>query len=147
MNLLQVFFIISGFIIFILAYDISQRQKFNALHFLVFLLVGIGLLVFTLFPETLNMLGRIFWLQRWADVLVYASIVFLLYFSLLLLTKNERNREDITRLVREISLLETRFTMYTKSYPEEWKENWNIKVVQSHNKQWEGKTTKNNLPI
>jgi hypothetical protein len=43
--------------------------------------------------------------------LVYASIVFLLYFSLLLLAKNERNREDITRLVREISLLETRLSM------------------------------------
>jgi hypothetical protein len=77
----------------------------------VFLAVGVGLLIFTLFPETLNLLGRVFWLQRWADVLVYASIVFLLYFSLLLLAKNERNREDITRLVREISLLETRLSM------------------------------------
>lgn len=37
MNLLQVFFAISGVIIFVIALDISKRQKFNALHFLVFL--------------------------------------------------------------------------------------------------------------
>jgi hypothetical protein len=37
MTLLQFFFIISGIIILILAVDISKKQKFNALHFLVFL--------------------------------------------------------------------------------------------------------------
>ncbi len=37
MNLLQVFFAVSGIVIFVIALDISRRQKFNALHFLVFL--------------------------------------------------------------------------------------------------------------
>jgi len=37
MTLLAFFFIISGIIILILAIDISKKQKFNALHFLVFL--------------------------------------------------------------------------------------------------------------
>lgn len=37
MNLLQAFFAISGIIIFVIALDVSRRQKFNALHFLVFL--------------------------------------------------------------------------------------------------------------
>ncbi len=37
MNLLQLFFAVSGIIIFVIALDISKRQKFNALHFLVFL--------------------------------------------------------------------------------------------------------------
>ncbi len=60
MNLLQAFFIISGIIIFILAFDISRRQKFNALHFLVFLSIGAGLLMFTLFPSILDVIGRIF---------------------------------------------------------------------------------------
>ncbi len=106
MNLLQAFFIVSGVIISIIAFDIAKRQKFNALHFLVFISIGLGLLVFTFFPDFLNAMGRVFGLQRGADVLVYVSIVFLFYFVLLLLTKAEKNREDITRLVREISVLE-----------------------------------------
>jgi cellulose synthase/poly-beta-1,6-N-acetylglucosamine synthase-like glycosyltransferase len=38
-------------------------------------------------------------------VLVYGSIIFLLYFSLLLLNKIEKSREDITRLIREDGIL------------------------------------------
>ena len=36
--------------------------------------------------------------------MVYSSIIFLLYFSLLLLSKVESSREDVTKLVREIAL-------------------------------------------
>lgn len=106
MNLLQAFFIVSGFIISIIAFDIAKRQKFNALHFLVFIGIGVGLFVFTLFPGFLEKTGEIFGLPRGADVLVYVSIIFLFYFVLLLLSKIEKNREDITKLVREISVLE-----------------------------------------
>ena len=104
MNLLELFFIISWVIIFILAFDIAKREKFNALHFVVFLGVGWGLLVFTFFPDILNILWNILGLQRGADALVYASIIFLLYFVLLLLRKVEINREDITRITRELAL-------------------------------------------
>jgi hypothetical protein len=40
MNLLEFFFIVSGMIILVIAIDIARKQKFNALHFLVF--IGIG---------------------------------------------------------------------------------------------------------
>ena len=110
MNLLDTFFFVSGFVIFILAFDISRRQKFNAFHFLVFLGVGIGLLVLTAYPSILALIGKIFGIPRGADVLVYFSIIFLFYFTLLLLAKSEKNREDITRLVREISLLESKIS-------------------------------------
>ena len=46
MTLLQIFFIISGVIISLLAFFIARRERFNALHFAVFLLVGVGLLIF-----------------------------------------------------------------------------------------------------
>lgn len=104
MNLLQIFFIISGLIIFILALDISRKQKFNALHFFVFLFVWGGLLVFTFFPSFLDALWKIFGLQRGADLLVYASIIFIFYFILLLLRKTEENISDMTELVRELAL-------------------------------------------
>ncbi len=101
MSLLEVFFMVSGVIIFFLALDIARKEKFNALHFFVFLLIGSGLLIFTFFPQVLDVLGKIFWLQRGADVLVYGSIVFLLYFVLLLLSKVEGNKHSITQIIRE----------------------------------------------
>lgn len=108
MNLLQLFFIVSWIIITVLAFDVARKQKFNALHFIVFFLVWWGLLVFTFFPQVLNLIWNIFWIPRWADVLVYASIIFLLYFVLLLLNKIEKNNEDITKLLKEITLLNSR---------------------------------------
>ena len=104
MSLLQFFFIISGIIILILSFDISKKQKFNALHFIIFLWVGSGLLVFSFFPSVLSSVWSIFWVARWADVLVYTSIVFLLYFVLLLLAKHVDNKNSITQLVREIAI-------------------------------------------
>lgn len=87
-----------------MALDIAKRERFNALHFLVFLGVGGWLLVFTLFPAVLNKIGLLFGLQRGADLLVYSSIIFLFYFVLLLLRKIEDTREEVTSLVREIAI-------------------------------------------
>ncbi len=107
MSLLQIFFIISGVIITLIAFDIARRERFNALHFLVFLGVGTGLLVFTFFPGVLNFIGHLFGLTRGADVLVYGSIIFLFYFVLLLLKKVEASRQELTNLIREIALQNT----------------------------------------
>jgi len=104
MTLLQIFFIISGIIIFVLAFDIAKRQKFNALHFIVFLLIWLGLLIFSFFPNVLDDFWRIFGVQRWADVLVYGSVIFLVYFSLLLLRKVEWTNSNITELVRGLAI-------------------------------------------
>jgi hypothetical protein len=101
LNLLQVSFIISGIILFYVGIDIARRQKFNALHLLVFILIALGLITFTFFPRILNIVGALFGLQRGADVLVYGSILFLLYMSVLMLSKVEKNREDLTKVVRE----------------------------------------------
>jgi len=59
-TLLDLFFIISGIIIFFLALDIARKEKFNALHFFVFICIGGGLLIFTFFPGVLNAIGAIF---------------------------------------------------------------------------------------
>lgn len=104
MTVLQIFFIISGFTILLVAYDIAKRERFNALHFLIFLVAGGGLLVFTFFPQALAMIGRVFGLERGAEVITYMSIIFLYYFVLLLLRKVERTREEVTKLVRELAL-------------------------------------------
>lgn len=101
-------------IILLLGIDIAKREKFNALHFLVFLGIGMGLMVFTFFPGALDVLGNIFGLQRWADLLVYLSIIFLIYFVLLLLRKLEHNKSDITTLIREIAIQNAGKTTFHK---------------------------------
>jgi len=104
MTLLQFFFIISWVIILILSIDIARKEKFNALHFLVFIWVWGWLLLFTFFPKVLDKIWIIFWVARGADVLVYAAIVFLLYFVLLLLTKHVNNKDSITDIIRELAI-------------------------------------------
>jgi len=104
MNLLQIFLTLSGIIILILAIDIAKKQKFNALHFLVFLWMWWWLLIFTFFPNALNTFWHFFGLQRWADLLVYSSVIFLVYFVLLLLTKHVENKDSITGLIRELAI-------------------------------------------
>jgi len=104
MTLLQILFILSWLVIFILAFDIARKEKFNALHFLIFIFVWLWLLLFSFFPSILNHIWLIFWLQRWADLLVYVSILFLFYFALLLLRKTEENRDDLTKFVRELAI-------------------------------------------
>jgi len=133
MNLLQIFFIISWIIIFLLALDIARKEKFNALHFIVFLFVWVWLLVFTFFPNVLNSFWKIFWLQRWADLLVYASIIFLFYFVLLLLRKVEENRDDLTKFIREFAI---------QNWPKE-KLTWEIVFVIPAYNEW--KVIKNTI--
>ena len=106
MSLLQVFFIVSGFTILLLWYDIYKKQRFNFLHIFIFIGSAILLLIFTLFPNILQKLGKFVWVQRWADALVYMSIIFLFYFVLFLFNKIEKNKADTTRLVRQIAILE-----------------------------------------
>lgn len=104
MTLLEIFFVVSGVIILIFSFDIAKRQKFNALHFLVFFVIWITLLLFSFFPEVLNYVWSVFWLQRWADLLVYVSIIFLIYFSLLLLNKIESTSRDLTLFIRNLAI-------------------------------------------
>lgn len=104
MNFLDVFFLVSWVVVLLFALDIAKKQKFNALHFIVFIGIWLGMLLFTAFPNILNFIASIFGIQRGADALVYVSIVFLFYFVILLLNKIEENREDMTKLIREIAL-------------------------------------------
>jgi len=104
MNLLQIFLIISAIIILILAVDVARKERFNALHFLVFFGMWAWLLVFTFFPNVLNTVWGFFWLQRGADLLVYSSIIFLVYFVLLLLSKHVENKDSLTSLIRELAI-------------------------------------------
>lgn len=64
MTLLQIFFILSGIIILILSYTTARKERFSAIHFLVFLLAGFSLELFAFFPSVLDELGSVFGIAR-----------------------------------------------------------------------------------
>jgi hypothetical protein len=104
MTLLEFFLVISWVIILFIALDITNRRKFNLLHFFVFFSIWWALLVFTIFPNVLDKVWKVFWVTRWADVLVYSSIIFLFYFVLWLLKRQIEGQEDLTTFLREFAI-------------------------------------------
>lgn len=104
MTLLEFFFIVAWVVILITALDIANKQKFNAIHFFIFFCIWWALLTFSIYPPALNKFWQLFWVARWADVLVYGSIIFLFYISLVFLKKNVENTEKTTSLLREYSI-------------------------------------------
>jgi hypothetical protein len=104
MNLLQFLLIITWVIFFFFAIDSFQRKKLNLLHFIVFFWWSLLLLIFTLLPNLLNQFWSFFWLSRWADLIVYSSIIILFYLYFELLNSITRNKAKFTSLSRELTL-------------------------------------------
>lgn len=98
---LQMLIAVSWLVFFLFAIDSFQRKSFNALHFLVFFGWSAVILVFTLDIWLLNRLWSFFWLNRWADLLVYISIIMLAYFYFELLNKVTRQGINTTRIITE----------------------------------------------
>ena len=105
MNLLQILLIVSGFLVLIIWYDFFKKRRLNWFQIFLLIWIALSILIFTLFPDTLRLFWKIFWLQRWADALVYISILSLWYIVISLYNKILDNRKDITELTREIAFL------------------------------------------
>ena len=103
MTKLQFLIIISSFIFLLFAIDWFQRKKFNALHFTIFFWGSSLLVIFWLNPHLLNQLWWNFWLNRWADLLVYLGLILLWYLYFELLNKSTKLNNNLTRLVSNIS--------------------------------------------
>ena len=108
MNLLQVFFIISALVLFIISIDFFLKKKINLFNIIILFFWSILLLFFTFFPVSLNYLGHFFWVLNWADVLVYSSIVFLFYIFIILTNKVWDLNINITDLVRETAIMNSK---------------------------------------
>lgn len=98
---LQALFTISWVVFFLFAIDALQRRRFNALHFLVFFWWLSVIMLFSLNISLLNKLGAFFWLNRWADLLVYSSIIILAYFYFEILNKVTKHSFLTTKIITE----------------------------------------------
>jgi len=104
MTPLQFILIISGTIFLLFSIDAYQRKKLNLLHFVVFF-GGIWVIVFfSLNVEMLNKFWKFFGIDRWADLLVYIWIIFLMYLYFELFNKLNKNNFNTTRLVSALAI-------------------------------------------
>lgn len=100
----QILISICAVLFFIFAIDSYQRKKFNALHFIVFFWGSALLLFFILSPKSLDSFWQFFWLARWADLIVYVSIIILLYLYFELMNVFHRSKIQFTNLNRELTI-------------------------------------------
>ncbi len=109
MNILQIFFIITGFLLVLIWYDFLKKRRLTIFQILVLVIAGFALIIFTVYPPSLHYFWQLFWVSRWAYVLIYLSIIFLTYMLINVLNKVEINRQTDTKIIREMSFLEFKF--------------------------------------
>ncbi len=76
----------------------------NILHFLVFVLWSGSIILFAINNELLNSFWRFFGLTRWADLIVYWSLVVLAYFYITLLNSHTKDKQELTRLISQLAI-------------------------------------------
>lgn len=104
MTLLQFILIVSSFVFILLSIDAYQRKKINFLHFIIFITWLIFILIFSYNHDLLNKFWSVFWIPRWADLLVYLSIIFLFYIYFELLNFIYKEKLSITKLNTNLAI-------------------------------------------
>lgn len=99
MSLLQIIISVTGFVFFLMALDLYERKKFTLLHFIVFFWWTAFIVLFSFKPDLLNQFWRFFGVARWADMLVYISIIWLAYFYFELLNKHNTSSFIFSKFV------------------------------------------------
>jgi len=112
MTLLQFIIIIASIIFFLFWIDLFKRKKATILHLIVFIWGSLALIIFSFNGEALDKFWLFFWLARWADLIVYSSIIILAYFYITLL--NNINRQDLrqTQIIREMSIRDAKWSLW-----------------------------------
>jgi polyprenyl-phospho-N-acetylgalactosaminyl synthase len=142
MSLLQFFIIIIAIIFFLFGIDLYKRKKMNILHFFVFVFGSGAIILFAINNELLNSFWRFFGLTRWADLIVYWSLVVLAYFYITLLNSHTKDKHELTRLITHLSIdktyeLEKEKIKNYKNKTEKDDFVFNIRVYNEWNVVWE----------
>jgi polyprenyl-phospho-N-acetylgalactosaminyl synthase len=98
MTLFQLILTCTGILFVLVSIDLYQRQKFNLLHFLVFFGGTAWVVVASVRPELLDRFGQFFWVASGSDLIVYSSIIFLVYLFFELIHKQTRQQAETTKL-------------------------------------------------
>ena len=104
LSLLQFIIIIASVIFFLFWIDLFKRKKANILHLIVFIWGSFLLILFSFNMDALNSFWSFFGIARWADLLVYVSIIVLAYFYITLYNKNIKDSQQVTKLISALAI-------------------------------------------
>ena len=85
-----------------------RAQKVSAHWFVVWSLFWIGVVAVALWPHVTDQVVAWAGVERGADLIVYLSIVFLFYAVYRMLERMERQRRELTDLVRQLAIHEAK---------------------------------------
>ena len=112
LRLLQLVIIIYSVIFFLFWVDLFKRKKANILHLIVFIGWSFILILFSINAEALDKFWSFFWLARWADLIVYSSIIVLAYLYISLLNKINKQDTKQTEIIREVSIRDAQWDLW-----------------------------------
>lgn len=90
---------IASVIFLFFAIDWMQRRKFHFLHFLIFFWGSLLILAFVFIPWFQEGFSRVFWVARWADLIVYSTLIVLWYFYFELLHEVTKQKSQTSRVI------------------------------------------------
>lgn len=106
MNFITIFFGLMSLFVFLYIFYIFKTNKRLSLLLEVFYLGIYGIMIFiSIFPKILKKIEQILGLSSAINFIVYFSIFVSYLLILMLYRKTEKQRIEITKLVREISYL------------------------------------------
>jgi len=109
MEFISSFFIILSLIVLVyLIYTFKSKSRIHLLIELLFLGVYSLILIIFLFPQILNIFENIFGINSAINFFIYLSIFMLFFIVYYLYNEKEKQRIEITKLVREIAYLKAK---------------------------------------
>lgn len=102
----QVFLFTAAVLFMTIAILRYRQRRIGTLPFFLWLSLWIGAAVVILFPATTAVIARLVGIGRGADLVLYLSVILLLYLLFRVVVRLERMDREITQIVRTLALRE-----------------------------------------
>ncbi len=100
----KIFLIIFAIIALWRTFRQYQKDHVSLHWFWVWLLLWSGVVVVAISPQTTDIVANFVGVERGADLLVYLAVIVLIFGFARILVRQEKHRQELTKLVREMSI-------------------------------------------
>ncbi|MBU0666503.1 MAG: DUF2304 family protein [Nanoarchaeota archaeon] len=81
-----------------------KDKKVKVREFILWIAIWVCMIIVAIIPKAFGKISRFFGIQRTVDFLIYASIIVLFYLLFRILVRIESLEQNITKIVRDISI-------------------------------------------
>ena len=81
-----------------------RHGKTSLSSFLVWVIIWIFIIIFSIFPDSTSIFARILGVTRGLDFVIIAALVFLFYMGVRLYYKLDKLQDDVNKIVKELAL-------------------------------------------